>query len=315
MFGFGLSPVWMGRNAPAMAQLPPGAVLVFALLGQSNMVGRAVFDGGPVHPAGTQQWGRNGADDGTLVPASVPLQHHDANAGQMGLDITFAEDIAAAFPGHQIVLVPSAAGGSGFSDNRWNPGDDLYLDAVARTNAVMAANPDFVLAGFLWHQGEKDVGFAGYQAALETMIAGLRQDVAAAGPATPFVLGGLVPGWVAGNPARQATQDIIDAVPGRVAASAVASAEGLTGAGSDVHFTAADLRGLGSRYATAWAALFAGLVPPTALGTLPDQSDTLGGSGSGVPAIAAPIPDQTDPVAVTAPAAIGTIPDQQDVQA
>ena len=311
----------------------PGDTLVFAMIGQSNMVGRAAHDGGSTHPAGTRQWGRVAPNDGALIPADHPLEHHDPNPGQMGLDITLAEAVLAAHPGVDLVLVPLADGGTGFSDNRWNPGDDLYQDAVARLNAVMAQNPGFTFAGFLWHQGEKDVGFAGYQSALDAMIAGLRADVAAASTATPFILGDLVPGWVAGNTGRAAVQAVISDTPARVGRTGVASAEGLTGAGADVHFTAQDLRGLGTRYFQAWAAVFAGqgagapqatgtiadqvdvlpgLPAPVTIGTIPDQTDTLGQSP---PVTIGSIPDQTDPVGLAAPQAVGTIPDQQDIAA
>ena len=309
MLGLGLSLVTQARGAGAPDNSPGlGDTLVFTLIGQSNMVGRAVFDGGSIHPAGVRQWGRVGADDGQLVPAGVPLQHHDPNPGQMGLDIGFAEAFAQTFPDASLVLVPSADGGTGFSANRWNPGDDLYADAVARTNAVLAANPGFVFAGFLWHQGESDVGFVGYQAALDAMIAALRIDTGQTG--APFVLGGLVPGWIAGNTDRQTIQAIIEGTPSRVSGTVFASSAGLTAAGADIHFVAPDLRMLGQRYFDAWVA--ARGLAPDAVGTIPEQTDTV---SAAAPIAVGTIPDQADPVGTAAPVALGLIPDQEDILA
>lgn len=313
MLGVQLSIVSSHQGGSATPALTPGATLVFTLGGQSNMVGRAAFDGGSQHLPGTLQLGRTGGSDGLLIAATTPLHHHDANAGQMGLDIAFAEAFAVAYPGVDLVLIPTGAGGTGFIDNRWNPGDDLYLDAVARTNAVMAQNPDFTFAGFLWHQGEKDVGFAGYQAALDAMIGSFRQDVVVAGPATPFVLGGLVPGWTAENANRQAIQSVIEGTPERLESVAYASAEGLNGAGTDIHFVASDLRGLGPRYFTAWQSLFLGQSVPMAQGTIPDQTDFP--ASAGAPQTIGTIPDQIDPAGLAPPQAVGTIPPQQDLAA
>ncbi|MEM1159484.1 MAG: sialate O-acetylesterase [Pseudomonadota bacterium] len=312
MLGVGIS--LLTQSAALASQ-----TLVFALMGQSNMVGRASYDGGSLHPPGVLQWGRAGADDGQLVPATSPLQHHDPNSGQMGLDISFAEAALAARPTATIILIPLADGGTGFSDNRWNPGDDLYADAVARCNAAMAALPGAVFAGFLWHQGEKDVGFSGYQAALDTMIASLRADVTAAGPTTPFILGQLVPGWVSGNAGREATQAILTDTPLRVARTGVVMTESLTAAGNDIHFAAPDLRALGGRYWDRWVAVRSGqvpLAPPQPVGTIPDQTDILPG-GLAPPQAIGTIPDQSDalPGGLTPPQSIGTIPDQQDIAA
>lgn len=312
MLGIGIS--LLTQSAALASQ-----TLVFALMGQSNMVGRAGHDGGSLHPPGVLQWGRVGSDDGQLIPATSPLQHHDPNPGQMGLDISFAEAALAARPNATIILIPLADGGTGFSDNRWNPGDDLYADAVARCNAAMAALPGAVFAGFLWHQGEKDVGFPGYEAALDAMIAGLRTDVTAAGPTTPFILGQLVPGWVSGNAGREAVQAVITDTPLRVTRTGVALSEELTAAGSDIHFAAPDLRALGARYWDRWVAVRSGQVPlsaPQPVGTISDQTDALPG-GLVPPQTIGTILDQTDAVSggLTAPQTIGTIPDQQDIAA
>ncbi|MEO1493042.1 MAG: sialate O-acetylesterase [Pseudomonadota bacterium] len=286
-----------------------GKVLVFAMLGQSNMIGRSNFDGGPNHPDGVQQWGRTGAAGGTLIPATIPLDHVDPGPTHMGLDISFAEAVLAERPGTCVIFVPGAEGGTGFQTGHWRPGDVRYDDAVQRVNDAMAALPGAHLAGILWHQGESDVGNAAYQSDLDALVVGLRQDITAAGPTTPFVVGGLVPGWVQLDSARQAVQAVLEGTPTRVPHTGFASTAAITGAGTDIHFTAADLRALGTQYAAAWRAVAA----PQPIGQIPSQTDLAAETGPGAPpAASAPIPDQTDPQGMTPPQVHAPIPDQQD---
>jgi hypothetical protein len=312
MIGLGLSLSAAPSTIPRGLQ--PGDTVVFLMIGQSNMIGRASYDGGSLHSPSVLQWGRSGLDDGQLITASAPLQHHDPGAGQMGLDISFSEALLAQHPDVSVVFIPSAAGGSGFSNSRWNPGDDLYADAVSRANAVMAANPDFVFGGFIWHQGESDAGNPAYQSDLDSCIAGLRQDVDAADDATPFILGGLVPGWVEEAADRQAIQATINGTPGRVAHTAVSSSIDLISSGNLIHFNAADLRILGVRYWLAWRALNAGLPfpGPQSVGQIPDQTDYVAET---MPEAVGSIPDQTDSLSLAAPEMVGTIPNQEDALA
>jgi hypothetical protein len=168
----------------------------------------------------------------------------------MGPEIGFSTAFAAAHPIDTLVLMPGADGGTGFSDMRWRVGDDLYLDAVARLNALFAANPSFVFGGFLWHQGEKDTGQtpAFYQTHLDAMIEGLRTDVTAAGPTTPFVLGQMVESYYVGTAGREAIQAVTDDTPNRLAHTAVASSAGLVDKGDALHFDGPSQRTLGARY-------------------------------------------------------------------
>lgn len=305
MLGVGLGLTARAGQQVGGSASGPGGILVFALLGQSNMIGRAAFDGGSVHPEGVQQWGRTGAADGTLIPASVPLDHVGSNSGDMGLDISLAEELLSTHQGSTLVFVPCAEGGAGFQTGHWRPDSVRYLDAVARINAVMAAVPGADLAGFLWHQGESDAGNATFQSDLDTLITGLRQDVLAADETTPFVLGGMVPGWVAVDPGREAVQAVLEDTPARHAHIGFVPADDLTGAGTDVHFTAAELRTLGTRYADAWRTSLA----PHASGQIPDQTDP---PGLPAPNTSGQIPDQTDPQGMPAPQVFAPIPDQED---
>ncbi len=220
---------------------------VVILAGQSNMVGRADFDGGASYPDGIFQYDRNGQ----IVAASAPLDHHDAIAGDMGLDLQFAIAFKAAYPNVELVFLPAADGGTGFSDGQWGVGEPLYADLVTRANALFAENPAFQLSAILWHQGERDSGLASYRDELEATIAGLRTEITAASPATLFVLGELLPDFTDASTENAAVTATIQDVPNRMMYTATVSATDptrLSSLGDGLHFDAASLRQLGTRY-------------------------------------------------------------------
>lgn len=241
------------------AEAPPTTGYdVFLLAGQSNMVGRgqpADAELDAVHPA-IFQWGRGGQREGQIVPATARLDHNDdALLDRVGLGLSFAKAYyAATSTPRPILLVPTARGGSSFSANQWNPGDPLFEDAVARTNAAMATDPGNRLRGVLWHQGENDVDAydtATHAAALDAQIGALRTRITGAAT-TPFVLGQFCPDWQASPAGRAAITAAIDATPSRVPFAAVAPAAGLHGnVGDLIHFDAPSLRMYGARYAEA----------------------------------------------------------------
>lgn len=236
--------------------------IVFPVLGQSNAIGLAPFDGGAAHPLGTLQYGQGNV----LAAATLPLDHSGGTAGDMGLDVQFALDYTVAHPTHAVVFVPRATGGSGFSNGRWSPpSSDLYADAVADINAVLSTYPLLQLGGFLWHQGETDAiaNTAGYADLLKTLIAAVRTDVTAADQMTPFVMGGLLPG--AGSNFDAFTAQI-EAVAEDLSHTTFANASDLN-TFDGLHFDAASLRTLGARYFAQWIAAQTDVVVPL----VPDQ--------------------------------------------
>ena len=244
------------------------SIHVIGAAGQSNMVGSGADDGGAGHPAGVYEWGRNGADDGVIVPAQAPLQHNDIYAaGNMGLDTGFSIAYRAANPNAVLIFVPAARGGTDFHSGDWAGGGANYADFEARANAVLAQLSEADFTAIIWHQGENSRhdtgGLASYQADLEGFISSIRDGIAGASDTTPFILGGLAPAFLANaSPDPQFVQDAIDAVPGRIALTAVASASGLT-APDNTHFDGTSLRTLGGRYhaALATARVNTGTVP------------------------------------------------------
>ena len=222
---------------------------VWVVMGQSNAIGRAA-NTGLTHPAVTYQFDQSGA----LVPATTPLDHVGAVTGDVGPDVGFARAWHAAQTG-TLTFVPCAVGGSGFSDDRWNPGDDLLAAAVARTDAalaaVRAARGEARLGGFLFVQGETDAGVLdkpGYAQALRAMIDALRRDVAEATDATPFVLGRMTPDFVASGPGPQAIDAAHSAVAAQTPHVAITTGAGLSAQPNDpVHYDAASLVAVGER--------------------------------------------------------------------
>lgn len=267
----------IGQTAQVQVSTPVSIdrrTLVFSLIGQSNMVGFAAFDGGAGYPAQAFQVARTGRISGgtndEIVPAQTLLDHHDGAANFMGLAVQFAIDHMAAHPYDRVLLVPDARSSTSFAANHWNRGNAFYNSAVARLNTLFAANPDYEFCGFLWHQGESDAGSAAdaaaYAGRLDQMITDMRADVSVATATTPFVVGGMVPDWVAGDANRQTVQAALSDTPNRVGYTAFVTSGGLVPQADGIHFDAGSLRLLGARYFTVLEALRAGLPPDPGTG-------------------------------------------------
>lgn len=246
---------------------------VVLLIGQSNMAGygypwKQTLDAVP-NPR-INQWSRAG----TVTAAVEPLQHWvwTADAQRTGMGFSFAQAYLATVPAQRtVLLVPAAYGGTGFVWHNWNPGDEIYEDAVARLTAALAADPGNCVAAVLWHQGESDV-VAGmsqqaYASAFDAMIRNLRSRVPQARTA-PLVVGEFTPEWIAANPASTAA--VLGALrdaPNRIKRSAVASSAGLAsnaraGFPADIiHFDARAMRNYGRRYFKALSAAANNLLP------------------------------------------------------
>lgn len=247
---------------------------VVLLAGQSNMSGRGL---GADPMADTPADARLLAWDAranTLRLARDPLPHQDLGERpvRIGPGISFGHAyLARGGAGRQLVLVPAAYGGTGFTDKAgsWRVTgaavSPLVTEAVARANAAMrAAHARGAPARFvaiLWHQGETDGGTRmapeAYAAELVALAGYLRSHIDGAGPSTPFIVGQYVPAFLAGSPSLQRIAGINRNLPATLARSACVGSAGLSGNGpSDtIHFDAASQRVLGGRYAAALDAL------------------------------------------------------------
>jgi hypothetical protein len=192
------------RIAPAGRPVPPPAApyLVVPVIGQSNAQGM----GHGLDPSGldaphplVHQWARTGPSKGTVVAGVDPLLHDVPSKG-VGFGVTFAKHFADA-TNRSVLLVPAARGDTSFAPKNgytWDPSDrrsrvNLYTDAVAAIDEVLARFPGSRVAAFLWHQGESDVPLTSgpnYRERLDFLIDDLRSRY---GTDVPFILGGMVP--------------------------------------------------------------------------------------------------------------------------
>ncbi len=223
----------------------------FLLIGQSNMAGRGDIDKVTriSHPDILM------FRDGQWQVAEEPLHQDKPHAG-IGLGMSFAATLLAAFPGQRIGVIPCAVGGTPLS--RWVPGADLYENAVAITKWATA---DSVLKGILWHQGESDaqseVTATSYEQRFTTMLTALREALGS--DDVPVIVGQLgeylhdQPGGPYYGLVNQALQRTAETLPH----CAYVRAHGLTHKGDGLHFSAASLRTLGRRYAHAYLGLLA----------------------------------------------------------
>lgn len=207
------------------------------------------------------QFGRFDDHNYKIIPATEPLEHLTYSSQKIGFALTFAKLYKGQklLNGRKILIIPCGQGDTGFRKERWNKGDDLYEDAVARTNYVLKYHPNSKMSVMLWHQGEADLNNAGYQSALDAMIVNLRKDIrATSNIVIPFILGGMVPYWVAQDQSRKALNDIIKRTPERVPGCGFADPTMpflITKPNNDsdaTHFDAAGQREMGKRYYAAY---------------------------------------------------------------
>lgn len=152
----------------------------------------------------------------------------------------------------QLLLIPAGAGGSGWSDsqypyNSWRTDTNYFRDVVTRIK--WAKNAGYQIDGFLWHQGEADAaaGTHYYHQILCNFIQSMREHVG--NPALPFVLGQMMPAWVAEDPARAGYQSVINGIPNQVPYTYTVPANNLSSNYGDlIHFSAAAQYELGKRY-------------------------------------------------------------------
>lgn len=183
--------------------------LVILVAGQSNTnAGFGLDPAIDLPEQGIMQFGRFDDHDRKIIAAVEPLQHHTAKENKIGFALTFSKLVKKHFnDDRELLIVPCGYGGSGFQNNRWNKGDDLYTDAVDRVQSILLRNKESRLLAILWHQGEKDIDNSNYQDSLDDFITNIREDLNAQN--VPFIVGGMVPFWVAKEERRQRIQHII----------------------------------------------------------------------------------------------------------
>lgn len=255
---------------PPHSEIPPGtydneAYDIILVIGQSNTHSGSGLDlildsSDPL----IFQFGRIQENNYKIIPAAEPLEHATFSPQKIGFALTFAKLYKSnkLITGRKVIIIPCGQGDTGFRKQRWNKGDDLYEDAVLRTNYILKYHPNSKIAAILWHQGEADLNYSPYQSALDAMIVNLRKDIRSpSGEVIPFVLGGMVPYWVDKDQSRKLLNNIIKNTPGRVPRCGFADPALpflITKPNNDLddtHFDASGQREMGKRYYAAWAGL------------------------------------------------------------
>jgi hypothetical protein len=222
--------------------------------GQSNMTGvdTTVYGPGDSALVGMYQLRL----DSSITAADQPLDFRKKKPHTVSPAFYFARKInQQQGPGDKpLLIIPAAKGGSGFSNNFWNPGDTLYRDMVRRVKYVTSHYPGSKVKAVVWLQGEADnttLDSAAYlyQERLNNMIYSARKDLNIQE----------VP-WIAGHvwPKAGATSGILyNAIAGLASNNnhmAVISASGLNHIGDKLHFDVASSKLQGDRYYDSLAA-------------------------------------------------------------
>ena len=243
------------NNITPPVQLLPSSIMVSAtsgedsdiilLIGQSNMVGRY----GPIDPvldATDPSIKMYGVNLQTVAIAADPLDHFDAGANTVGLGLTLAKNYNSP-TGRDVLLIPSAKGGTGFKDYFWVLGGVGYNMAITRAyEATLMGSGKNKISMIAWHQGEDEQSWteAQYAAKLDILINSMRSTIPTADNA-PFIVGEINPSSNAYGAGVAAA--LLD-TPNRHAKAGYVSTSDLALGGDNLHFTAASCRTMGERY-------------------------------------------------------------------
>lgn len=218
-------------------QTPKENLHVYLLIGQSNMAGRAPFEGDDAKVIegcfllnDKDQWedAKNPLNGYSSVRKNIGMQK--MNPGYM-----FAKTMIKADPKNKIGLVVNAKGGSRIQE--WDKDTEFYKEAIRRTKIAQQTG---TLKGILWHQGEANCKDPKYLDRITALITNLRKDLGV--PNLPFVAGQI-------NQTKEYLfNTLILELPKQVPHTGVASTEGLT-AMDNWHFDTPSMKKLGERYA------------------------------------------------------------------
>ena len=214
--------------------------IVFLLIGQSNMAGRAHLKDGDGKSIGTTLLFD---DKGEWIQASNPLNRFATDRKvismpRIGPGAGFAAAMNEALGDTRVGLVVNARGGS--SIDQWIKGQPLYDNAIKRIKDV----PREKFAGVIWHQGESNADDPKYIEKAQLLVKHLRQDL----ENEDLVF---IAGEVFGD---KNVNKLLNELPESISKCAVVSAKGLK-VFDGVHFDRASQLELGRRYAKAWLAL------------------------------------------------------------
>lgn len=214
---------------------PSAPDLVFLLIGQSNMAGRAAMETGDEQPIDRVLL----LDDkGQWIAATNPLNRFATDRKVLSMQrispgTGFAHEMASRIPEKTIGLIANARGGTRIE--QWGQGQPLYVHTIER----LAKVEDLRIDGVLWHQGEGNRNDSKYLDKLTDLIARLRSDLK--NPRLPFVAGEIY--------GEAIVNDQLRSLPEAVPHTGLARANELT-VFDKVHFDRSSQLTLGKRYAT-----------------------------------------------------------------
>ena len=231
-------------------------LVVFLLMGQSNMSGRGDLSASPLPHPEVFSWQK---DSVQWKVATEPLceDHPKAAAGLAPL---FAEHfLLSSSSSSSVGFIPTAIGGSPLSS--WEPDGEHYKTTLKNLHSALSEAPSQFrsvrVGGVLFHQGETDAldeTLSGtYADRLKGVVDRLRSDLEA--PELPFVAGELGAFCKAEYTAtvNAAMHSVAEVVP----KMCVVRVEGLVDKGDNLHFDTNSLHALGKRYFEAYNKLVA----------------------------------------------------------
>ena len=236
---------------------------IFVGAGQSNG-----YLGDTINPAVDVSGGRtfmiknnqtSAATLGDIAAANEPLANPNPYVTGIGHILPFARDFyipGQLAPRPDVMLLPDYTADTGFSDNRWNPGDDLFLRLMAYIGLAIDMLPNSEFKALMWMQGEKEAVLGWTQAQYRTAFLAFAAAFRAEFGEIPIIVGGMRPGWVAVDPGtRSGVQAALADMPNQLYLCGYAdpSASPAIGAvGTGIHYSAAEQRLFGGRFWDAW---------------------------------------------------------------
>jgi hypothetical protein len=168
---------------------------------------------------------------GVIVGATITDPSH-STAIPAGTTVTSLTPTSVTFS--QAIVSPGVSSGDYIQFNNgigdWQVGGQLYEGCLARTNEVMALDPNNRLIAVLGNGGEADSGRCvsqvQYTTYTQTMTADFRSR-ATRGSSVSFLFGGMVPYWVSTNSCAVPVEAAIAAMPSNVTRSAFVDPTGL----------------------------------------------------------------------------------------
>jgi hypothetical protein len=212
--------------------------LVFLLIGQSNMAGRAPLEEAGKRPIeGVMLLNAEGKWEAAVNPLNrYATDRKKISMQRLGPGDGFARTLHEELPDRSIGLIVNARGGSNI--DLWKPGETLCDHTLQRIRNLQT-KPNF--AGVIWHQGESNSNDPEYLSKLVALVNNLRKDLGK--PDLPFVAGEVHKDVPVNGRMKQ--------LPEKLKRTAVVSADELT-VFDGVHFDHTSQKELGRRYAVAW---------------------------------------------------------------